>query len=99
MDAQRWRLAMFASCAWFWEIADRIETASALRAAIRAARLIDAISDGDLERRLLDDLRLVEGETGDGTALATSALEAVEAAPPDLSRAENPSARGLRATG
>ena len=99
MDAQRWRLAMFASCAWFWEIADRIETASALRAAIRAARLIDAISDGDLERRLLDDLRLVEGETGDGTALAMSALEAVEAAPPDLSRAENPSARGLRATG
>ena len=99
MDAQRWRLAMFASCAWFWEIADRIETASSLRAAIRAARLIDALSDGDLERRLLDDLRLVEGETGDGAALAMSALEGVGAALPDLSRAENPSARGLRATG
>jgi len=99
MDAQRWRLAMFASCAWFWEIADRIETASALRAAIRAARLIDATSDGEPERRWLDDMQLVKCETGDGTALAMSALEAVEAAPPDLSRAENPSARGLRATG
>ena len=40
MDAQRWRLAMFASCGWFWEAPARIETAGALRAAVRAARLV-----------------------------------------------------------
>jgi hypothetical protein len=31
MHAQRWRLAMFASCAWFWEDPLRPETAGALR--------------------------------------------------------------------
>ncbi len=29
MEAQRWRLSMFASCAWFWEWHQRIETAGA----------------------------------------------------------------------
>jgi hypothetical protein len=47
----------------------------------------------------MEDLRLVEGETGDGSALAVSALEAVGAVAPPASRLENPSARGLRATG
>jgi hypothetical protein len=99
MDAQRWRLAMFASCSWFWGVPDRVETASALRAAIHAARLVDALANGDLERRLLDDLRLVDGETADGEGLARAALAAVGAPPPELSSPENPSARGLRATG
>jgi hypothetical protein len=98
MDAQRWRLAMYASCSWFWDVPDRVETASALRAAIRAARLVDGLSDTDLEGRLIDDLRLVEGETADGADLAGAALAAV-----GVQRAErlrmNPSARGLRATG
>ncbi len=39
MEAQRWRLAMFASCGWFWDDPARIETAGALRSAVRAARL------------------------------------------------------------
>ena len=56
MDAQRWRLAMFASCGWFWEAPARIETAGALRAAVRAARLIDGLAGTDLEHRLVDDL-------------------------------------------
>jgi len=100
MDAQRWRLAMFASCSWFWDVPDRVETASALRAAIRAARLIDSLADTDLERRLIDDLRLVEGETADGAGLALMAMGAVGAATaPNIDRPENPSARGLRATG
>ena len=99
MDAQRWRLAMFASCSWFWDVPDRVETASALRAAVRAARLIDALAETDLELRLLDDLRLVEGETGDGAELAGLALEAVGAPVSARPGPGNPSARGLRATG
>ena len=99
MDAQRWRLAMYASCTWYWDVPDRVETASALRAAICAASLIDALAESDLERRLMDDLRLVEGEMGDGAELARTALAAVGADMPTLVQPENPSARGLRATG
>ena len=99
MEAQRWRLAMFASCAWFWETPDRIETAGALRAAVRAARLIDGRAGTTLERRFLADLALVRSVDGagsavDGTGLILVALAAVGALP-----TENPSARGLRATG
>ena len=99
MDAQRWRLAMYASCTWFWDVPDRVETASALRAAIRAARLIDALAETELERRLIDDLRLVKAEPGDGADLARTALAGVGARLPSVSNPENPSARGLRATG
>ena len=45
MEAQRWRLAMFASDGWFWDDPVRPETASVLRAAARAARLVDATLD------------------------------------------------------
>ncbi|HET9658091.1 MAG TPA: AAA family ATPase, partial [Kineosporiaceae bacterium] len=38
LEAQRWRLAMFASCGWFWEDPARTETRQVLRAAARAAR-------------------------------------------------------------
>jgi hypothetical protein len=41
MEAQRWRLAMFASDAWFWDDPLRIETRQAFRSAARAARLVD----------------------------------------------------------
>jgi Domain of unknown function (DUF3536) len=99
MEAQRWRLSMFASCAWFWDRADRIETAGALRAAMRAARLVDGIAGTDLERRLVGDLRLIEADGVDGVALLEIALRAVGAPAGLASEPENPSARGLRATG
>jgi hypothetical protein len=100
MEAQRWRLAMFASCAWFWEVPERIETAGALRAAARAARLVDALADTDLEGRLLADLAHVEGDGVDGVDLARSALAMVGApATETMTTPGNPSARGLRATG
>ena len=100
MAAQRWRLAMFASCAWFWDVPDRLETAGALRAAVRAARLVDDLADTGLERRLLEDLALVRGSWGDGVDLVRAALGAVGAAWPDTHETPmNPSARGLRATG
>ncbi len=95
MAAQRWRLAMFASCAWFWEAPDRIETAGALRAAVRAARLVDELAGTGLESRLRADVGLLVGNGLGGDELLRQALKAVGA--PDL--LENPSARGLRATG
>jgi hypothetical protein len=59
MAAQRWRLAMFASCGWFWESPDRPETGLVIRAAEHAARLIDDLSGSSLADRLSDDLREV----------------------------------------
>jgi hypothetical protein len=76
MDAQRWRLAMFASCGWFWDEPARIETAGALRAAGRAARLMDGLAGTDLERRLVDDLHVV---AANGVELLDAALAAVGA--------------------
>ena len=99
MEAQRWRLAMFASCAWFWESPARVEAAGALRAATRAARLIDALAGTDLERRLIGDLRALEADGTDGATLLIAALQAVGAPTDAADGPENPSARGLRATG
>jgi hypothetical protein len=96
LEAQRWRLAMFASCAWFWERPERIETAGALRAAVRAARLVDELAGTELERRLIGDLALLDGGAVGATDLLRSALAAVGAS---MQEQENPSARGLRATG
>jgi hypothetical protein len=78
MSAQRWRLAMFASCAWFWEDPIRPETAGALRSAARAARLLDRVAGTGLEGRLVADLALVRGPHGqDGVELLHAALLAV----------------------
>jgi hypothetical protein len=78
LAAQRWRLAMFASCAWFWEDPMRPETAGALRAATRAARLMDRVAGAGLERRLVADLSLVHGPGGqDGVGMLHAALVAV----------------------
>ena len=62
MEAQRWRLAMFASCGWFWDDRPASRRAGVLRAAARAVRLIDGLAGTDLERRLIDDLRLIESD-------------------------------------
>jgi hypothetical protein len=59
MEAQRWRLAMFASDAWFWDDPARPETRSILRAAAWAARRMDALSGSGLERRLVADLAIL----------------------------------------
>ncbi len=56
MAIQRWRLAMFASDAWFWEEPVRVETLAALRAAAWSARRMDTLAGSNLERRLLADL-------------------------------------------
>lgn len=78
LTAQRWRLSMFASCGWFWESPERPETASALRAATRAARLIDNLAGTALEARLGADLALLrEPGREDAVTLLDAALAAV----------------------
>jgi hypothetical protein len=84
LEAQRWRLAMFASCGWFWDDPYRPETRQVMRAAARAVRLVDGIADTDLERRLVADLAaLVSPALGiDGAMIYRHALSEVGQPPP-----------------
>lgn len=92
MEAQRWRLAMFASDGWYWDDPVRTETAGVLRAAARAARLVDGLFAGNvhgrpgvgrggarLEGRLVEDLRTFTspGFGIDGAEIYRRALEDV----------------------
>lgn len=58
LEAQRWRLAMFASDGWYWDDPIRSETKQVLRSAARAARLVDRAAGTALEKRLVADLEL-----------------------------------------
>jgi hypothetical protein len=64
MAAQRWRLAMYASCGWFWESPDRVETALVIRRATHAATLIDGVALTDLGAALASDLEIVRSIGG-----------------------------------
>jgi hypothetical protein len=79
MEAQRWRLAMFASDAWFWGDPVRPEAMSVLRAAAWAARQIDALGGSGLERRLVADLSMLHspGRHLDGAEIYRRALTEV----------------------
>ncbi len=79
LEAQRWRLAMFASDGWFWEDPVRPETHHILRAAARAVRIVDEIAGTALERRLIDDLALLTSPSQrlDGAAIYRAALAEV----------------------
>ena len=87
LDAQRWRLGMFASCGWFWGDPLRIETRQVLRAAARAARIVDGLAGTDLESRLVADLgTLASPEAGvDGAMLYRRALSEIGQPPPPAS--------------
>ena len=84
LEAQRWRLAMFASCGWFWEDPARTETRQVMRAAARAARLVDGLAGTDLEGRLVDDLStFTSAALGiDGATIYRHALSEVGQPPP-----------------
>jgi hypothetical protein len=84
LEAQRWRLAMFASDGWFWDDPVRPETRQVLRAAARAVRLVDGLAGTHLERRLVDDLAIfVSPSRGlDGAAIYRMALADVDQPPP-----------------
>jgi hypothetical protein len=85
LEAQRWRLAMFASDGWYWDDPIRPETRSVLRAAARAARIVDGIAGTRLERRLVADLALLTSPSRglDGAAIYRTALADVGQPPPD----------------
>jgi uncharacterized protein DUF3536/glycosyl hydrolase family 57 len=76
LEAQRWRLAMFASDGWFWDDPVRPETRQVMRAAARAVRLVDSTAGTRLERRLVDDLGLLGSPSRrlDGAAIYRMAL-------------------------
>jgi hypothetical protein len=89
MEAQRWRLAMFASCGWYWDDPARAETHLVLRAAARAARLVDGLAGGGLtgsrlERRLVADLAALRSpRLGiDGATIYRQALAEIGQPPP-----------------
>jgi hypothetical protein len=84
MEAQRWRLAMFSSCGWFWEDPWRPETRQVMRCAARAVRIVDAHAGTELERRLVADLAtLVSPAVGvDGETIYRHALSEVGQPPP-----------------
>ncbi len=94
LEAERWRLAMFASDGWFWGDPVRPETKQVLMCAARAARIIDESAGTDLEGRLLDDLSLFTSPSRriDGAGIYAEALE--EAGQPTAgSRPKTASAR------
>jgi hypothetical protein len=84
MEAQRWRLAMFASDGWYWDDPARPETRSVLRAAARAVRLTDDIAGTQLERRLVADLSTFRSPALgiDGATIYRRALSEVAQPPP-----------------
>jgi hypothetical protein len=77
LEAQRWRLAMFASDGWFWGDPIRLETKHVLLCAARAVRTIDAAAGTHLESRLLDDLSILVSPSRriDGAGIYNEALE------------------------
>ena len=76
LEAERWRLAMFASDGWFWDDPIRAETKQILLCAAKAARMVDGAAGTDLEGRLLDDLSLFTSPSRhiDGAAIYSETL-------------------------
>jgi hypothetical protein len=84
LEAQRWRLAMFASDGWYWDDPIRPETRQILRAAARAVRLTDGVVGTRLERRLIDDLATFSSPSRglDGAGIYRMALADIDQPPP-----------------
>ena len=78
MRAQASRLAMFASCGWYWEEARRLETTQVLSFAAHAVRLVDEACGTSLEETLVDELSAVQVSRGaTGRDLYAEALDAI----------------------
>ena len=86
LEAQRWRLAMFASDGWYWDDPIRPETKQNLRAAARAVRIVDGLEGTRLERALYADLTLFAspGHGLDGGAIYRQALSEIGQPGPNL---------------
>lgn len=85
LEAQRWRLAMFASDGWYWDDPSRPETRQVLRSAARAARLVEGIAGTSLEAGLVADLATLRSPTLgiDGATIYRQALIEVGQPPPE----------------
>jgi hypothetical protein len=83
MEAQRWRLAMFASDGWFWDDPSRTETKQVMRAAARAVRLALGTGSG-ADRRLVEDLAVLTSPALgiDGAGIYRQALAEIDQPPP-----------------
>ena len=68
MEAQRFRLAMYASCAFYWDDLTRIEAGYGVRSALHAARLMDHRFGTDLRQGFEEDLSDVNGWKSDKSA-------------------------------
>jgi hypothetical protein len=68
MEAQRYRLAMFASCAFYWDDLTRIEAGYGVKSGLHAATLLDREFGTDLRAGFLDDLDEVVGWKSDKSA-------------------------------
>jgi hypothetical protein len=79
LEAQRWRLGMFASDGWYWDDPIRPESKQILRSAARAVRIVDGELGSGLERRLVADLGLFASPSRglDGAAIYRAALAEV----------------------
>jgi Domain of unknown function (DUF3536)/Glycosyl hydrolase family 57 len=84
LEAQRWRLAMFASDGWYWDDPTRPETSRNLLAAARAVRLVDELAGTRLERRLVADLTVLRSPSrgSDGATIYRHALAEAGQPPP-----------------
>jgi hypothetical protein len=84
LEAQRWRLAMFASDGWYWDDPTRPETAQNLLAAARAVRIVDGLAGTALEGRLVADLSILRSPALgiDGSVIYRHALAEVGQPPP-----------------
>ena len=56
MEAQRYRLAMYASCAFYWEDVARIEPRNAIANALQAVRLVEQVTGARLEADAREEL-------------------------------------------
>jgi hypothetical protein len=76
LEAQHWRLAMFASDGWFWDDPIRPETKQVLMCGARAARMMDGAAGTNLEERFVDDLALFSSPSRriDGASIYFEAL-------------------------
>lgn len=68
MEAQRYRLAMYASCAFYWDDLTRLEAGYGVRSALHAAKVIDGRFGTNLRTELEQDLAKISGWKSDKNA-------------------------------
>lgn len=68
METQRYRLAMYASCAFYWDDLTRLEAGYGVRSALYAATLLSRQCGTDLRLKFEEDLAEISGWKSDKSA-------------------------------